>query len=385
MRTRFRTRLSLLGLALMLAVLHLQPAVAQRQSRQSAAQAAVERGLAAMNQRKYDSAIRDLSAGINSGVLPPKMMAQALLRRGIAYRLEKRPAQAISDFNSVLYLKTLSPSERAEAEAQRRRAYKDAGIQSVGAASSSPSPVAAAKSAPPQPSSSPSAWSVAATPGAGVVQAPRTVAKPRTSPLRAAAAPLRSRAPTKPVAGTGTWRVATRHAPEPAREAPAQQSSDPVSSFLKNMFGGAGNQAAQPDANVTPRSTGSIKRGRSSSAVSSWTSKPLSRPVVKTKPPVTAAAPKQVASAAREKEPAGYELQVAVVRSPDRAEALVQQIAVEFSSDLGSRRAKVEQRVVGNMGMYYSVRIPGFQSAKAPSGLCGKLKTRGFDCLMLTR
>ena len=79
-----------------------------------------------------------------------------------------------------------------------------------------------------------------------------------------------------------------------------------------------------------------------------------------------------------------YIIQIASLRSAAKARTLARKIAREHSSLLRGREPEVESQIIGNMGVFYHVRIKKWPSKKASQGLCKKLLASGLDCLVTT-
>jgi len=77
-----------------------------------------------------------------------------------------------------------------------------------------------------------------------------------------------------------------------------------------------------------------------------------------------------------------YVIQVASVRSADRARNIAQQISAQHANLLNGRQPAVEPQVIGNMGTFYHVRIRRWPSKQSSSKLCKKLLASGLDCLV---
>ena len=342
-----------------------------------AAEAAFQRALVAQKANRHPSAVRDLTAAINSGVLPPSKLAQALMYRGISYRRNGQPAQAISDFNSIEGLKVaLSGSDRSRISSERARAYKDAGVKAVAvpAAKLVAKPVAEARPV-------------------------KVVRPPLTQPIlgspvqTAATTPVRAQ-PRRLPATSNSWQTATKPAPVTRAPTMRQQAStetanaNPIGDFFSNLFGGGDGAGAKAAATQT----GSIRKAPTGST--GWSPQTERRPaeavrkaaVQPTRRLDTASAPaRQVPSDVRKQKseqratpakrvakasPKLFDLQVAKVRSRERAEALVKQIRVEFGSDLAGHQPWYQEGVVGNMGMFYSVKIGAYRTSSLPTSLC---------------
>ena len=66
--------------------------------------AGLKSGAASLAAGKYDAAVRQLSATINSDNASPGDAAKALYLRGIAYRKMGEPARAVADLGAAIWL-----------------------------------------------------------------------------------------------------------------------------------------------------------------------------------------------------------------------------------------------------------------------------------------
>lgn len=287
-------------------------------------------GYASLKAQKYDAAIKTFSEALTAGKLKSDETAKALYYRGVAYRKARKPAQAISDFSRALWLKSgLTPTEAKDAEAQRTAAYKEAGA-SPAVAAASPATSAA------------------------------TSAKPAASSASKAA-------PTP----TG-WQTATRStksvgASNGGQAAPAA-TSNPVTNFFSNLFGGTGQSSATAtptSASPSPPTTGSVP------AVSEWSSQTTSQP----------AGGKPTRHTAQAKK-GHLTVQVAALRNKSEADALVRKLGTRHAALLRGRDAAVVPKAFGNMGTLYQVRVGPFASASAVRPFCQKMQSEGLDCLV---
>jgi cell division septation protein DedD len=51
---------------------------------------------------------------------------------------------------------------------------------------------------------------------------------------------------------------------------------------------------------------------------------------------------------------------------------------------IGAHRLEVDETVFGNMGTFYRVRLGPFAAADESKALCSQLRTKGYDCLVVT-
>src|SRR3990170_5205132 len=84
-------------------------------------------GAASLAAGKYDAAVRQLSATINSDSASSGDAAKALYLRGIAYRKMGEPARAAADLGAAIWL-GLPEADRVKALVNRGLAFKAAGL-----------------------------------------------------------------------------------------------------------------------------------------------------------------------------------------------------------------------------------------------------------------
>ena len=84
------------------------------------------RGVLYGRQIRY-TAVRQLTAAINSGTLAPERAARAFYLRGMAYRKLNQPSHAIADLGAAVWLGLPAP-DRASAQVNRALSYRAAGL-----------------------------------------------------------------------------------------------------------------------------------------------------------------------------------------------------------------------------------------------------------------
>jgi|SoiMethySBSTD1v2_1073268.scaffolds.fasta_scaffold322463_2 cell division septation protein DedD len=332
------------------------------------AQRAIEGALKSLESGKPDQAVQVLSNTISGGNLPPAIMAKALLYRGMAHRQQRRPAQAISDFTSALWLKGgLSPTDRTNAEQQRAAAYREAGLNEKGG------PLA---------------------PGSGdATQANERPSRPASNfgPATSSSGTETKSSSSQSGSGWGNWfgggssgwgAATTTTTTEPASQPKTSQSN----SGWGNWFGGGSSAAAQtkqgqPEQEVAPFATTVKGTAEPTASTSSWASGTEVRGApaqAKTQRIETAA----ITSARAE---GRFSVQVAMVRSQDEATAIVAKVKRDYAGALASREPEIDWTTVGNMGMFYRVRVGPFASQNEGQAVCARLKGSGLDCMVVTQ
>ncbi len=394
---------------------------AQKQKETDAAKRAYDTGIKSYQAGKFEPAVQSLSAALRGGGLSSQDMARGLYYRGLAYKKQSKPGLAISDLTSALWLKNgLNDADRQSATAERAEAYKSAGLgdgnsgtESVAvadpnakqqaAATPAPAPVAAA----PAPAAVSTAASTPAVASDGIISNPFAVSE--GPPQRTGSTAKSASGSVDQVTALEQQRVEAATAPVTTAAVPAvpapiptqgngSTSSNTVSGFFSNLFGGNSDAPAAEQAPVTTAST-----DQSSVATSSWTntnsvasgSKPKAAPATKVEPPAATAAitpapavpaPVQVAQKAAAPQVKGgkYKLHIAAMRSRPEAEALAQKLTQQYGNQLAARAPTVDEAVIGSMGTFYRVRVGSYATAEEPRGLCNTLRNSGYDCLVVT-
>jgi hypothetical protein len=80
-----------------------------------------------------------------------------------------------------------------------------------------------------------------------------------------------------------------------------------------------------------------------------------------------------------------YQLQIAAVRSRTEAEAVAARVKKEHGRVIGAHKLEVDETVFGNMGTFYRVRLGPFAAVDEPKAVCDQLRTKGYDCLVVTQ
>lgn len=408
------------------------------------AQNALAAGQKAFAAGQYQPAIDQFSAALRGGGLAGADMAKALYLRGVAYKKQGKAGLAISDLTSALWLKNgLSADDRAAATAERAEAYKMAGLDGAGAGGDERIKAAATEKAKTKTAEAKSAAAkavdskvsnakaavaetapaVAASQGADAAaqasnlqaqtvtrQSPDSEAAKEAALARAAAAnPVETgglgmaavaglvRDPA-PAAAEAPVASAVVDTPQPATSpgpvfsampgdtggsAVATSPSGGIGGFFSNLFG-SGN--ATPAQSVTTAST--TPASPPAAQASSWSDTvSVAEPAGSRKAAARSDAVKTAVAAGAQKTvvPKGkYKVHIAAMRSRADAEALAQKVNAAYGADLANRTPTVDEAVIGSMGTFYRVRIGGYATQDEPRGLCNKLRSGGFDCLVVT-
>ena len=73
------------------------------------------------------------------------------------------------------------------------------------------------------------------------------------------------------------------------------------------------------------------------------------------------------------------------MRSRKEADTVAARIRQDHARVIGSRKLEVDETVFGNMGTFYRVRVGPFAAADEPKVLCDRLRSSGYDCLVVTQ
>lgn len=380
------------------------PAAGANPQKSDAARRAYEAGVKFYGSGKHQQAIDQFSSALRGGGLAAPEMAKALYLRGLCYKQQKQPGRAISDLTSALWLKNgLSEADRQAATAERAEAYQMAGLS----AGESVPPVKAsrgssAKATTAAPAAAADAVNSAAETATATAPVTRLAADSQVAldaaharrnsavssdigGLQAAASGTVLSSPAASAGGSsyvsgGPSLSAVPTGEETSAAQPGSAVPDSISGFFSNLFGGSGaTQQQAPSDGVTTASTGPHE-----AAVSSWTDST----VVATASPAgtsgksNSATAKKQSSAARAK--GKYKVHIAALRSRSEAEALAKKVAAQYAGEMPNHTPTVDEAVIGSMGTFYRVRIGGYANQDEPRGLCNKLRTGGFDCLVVT-
>lgn len=308
----------------------------------AAALRSLESGVKAYEAGRLEPAVQSLSHALSGGGLASQHMARALYYRGLAYRKQGKPAQAISDLTSAIWLKGgLLETERANAIENRAMAYREAGL-------GEPPPVGNAGARTASASSS----------GSG-------------------ASPSAPAASAKPAPSANSVEVSST----------SGSSSGGIGSFFSGLFGGASSGSSSES--TTTASTGPAAATSSWSEATTVAVGSARAASGASKAPdagsSVVAVPKIAASPAKAQPKGKFRLQVAAVRTRAEAEALAKKLKDGHAEAIGARETAIEQSVIGAMGTFYRVRVGPYADASEPRQLCSRIKSDGFDCLVVTK
>jgi hypothetical protein len=358
-----------------------------------------------------DAAMTALDGILSGGGLASNHMARALYLRGLAHRKKARPAQAIADLTSAVWLKGgLSEADRTAALKERSEISREIGVADGGAppATGSAPATAAAPAAPPVArEAAPVAQAPAAqtpAPQSGLIKRPPPVNAPGGMteggfPRVVASAPPAATPPTPPAAtprapssgestvresgkATSSWQSKTSVENRATADKPGAQpaSGGGVGEFFSGLFGG--NPSSSPPAERVAKS--GEGPAWSTSVREPAARKEAEKPAPKSVAVVTSAAPPPPAPSAADAS-GKYRLQIAALRSRKEAEAVAARLRKDHGRVIGSHKLEVDETVFGNMGTFYRVRLGPFAAAGESKDVCDHLRTKGYDCLIVTQ
>ncbi len=352
-----------------------------------AEEAGLKNGAASLAAGKYDAAVRQLSATINSDSASPGDAAKALYLRGIAYRKMGEPARAAADLGAAIWL-GLPETDRVKALVNRGLAYKAAGLSKEGDAEIAAAGQLGGNRAVDQII----ADDGGAPAGAAAIAAFATEVRPEGQGASSAA--VRNEppepAPTRTAnASPGAWDTSVADESQPASRSGGNR--------LTRWFGSltdpsapapAPEPAPAPRAAPTPQAAPKPAAPSAAAASSSWSTS------TETQEASSAGAGEsnsrwrifgRTASVDPAPQPAApasgggaYRLQLATSRSEAEAKALWKQVSQ--SQSLGGVSPEIERVEIGSFGTFYSLRIGPFPDKAESLKVCNALKRSGIDC-----
>jgi hypothetical protein len=344
----------------------------------------LKNGAASLAAGKYDAAVRQLSATINSENASTGDAAKALYLRGIAYRKTGEPARAAADLGAAIWL-GLPEADRVKALVNRGLAYKSAGLAKEGEVELAAARKLGGSSA----VDTLIAEGGGAPAGAAAIAAFSTEVRPEDGPsfgATAAATPPPATPPTRTAnASPGAWSTSVADEAQPASGGnrltrwfgSLTDSSDTAAPAPPPE---PATQAAAPPPQPTAKAptTGwstttegqEASAGASSGESTSRWSRLFNRG--------TQAAPAAQPAAAPAAAGGGYRLQLATSRSEAEAQALWKKVAQTQS--LPGIQPAIEKVEIGSFGTFYALRIGPFPDKAEGLKVCNALKRSGIDC-----
>jgi tetratricopeptide (TPR) repeat protein len=376
--------------------------------------AGLKSGAASLAAGKYDNAVRQLSATVNSENASPGEAAKTLYLRGIAYRKLGQPARALADLGAAIWL-GLSDQDRVKALVNRGLAFQAAGLASQGEAELAQARKVGGSGAVDQ--------LIAEGGGSAGTTADIAAFSTEVRPEDQGGSSAGARASAEPMPGFNTTVSGGETAPPPSTrtaDASPRAAGDAPSAWSTSVDGDApkgnsGNrltrwfgslsdssesspaeapsqpapaQSSQPRAAAVPPpapansswTTNTETQDAASGSEGGGQSKGWGRWFNKTAdagPPAEPAAPPPSAGGG------GYRLQLATSQSEEKAKALYKKVASQ-NPELAAKQPDIEKVDIGNFGTFYSLKIGPFQDKAESLKLCNALKRSGVDCLLAT-
>ena len=326
-------------------------------------------GAASFTAGKYDLAVRQLTAAINSEGLSPESTAKALYYRGLAYQRQGNSPRAISDLGAAIWL-GLGGSERVSAMVNRGLAYRAAGLSSEAEAEIAAARKAGGSGTVDQllaQSGTSSRETAAISAFSTQVQAEqsRPAPKPRARRSRGRRRPRRKPLPRSP----GSWSTTTAQEGQPASGG----------NRLTRWWGSLrGSSEPEPAPAPPPAATAAAPQ-----APAAWTTRTeVAQSDAAPAPP--ASGERYAAAEPSAAAPAGnFRLQLSPTRSEAEAMALWKQVASQ-NQQIAAMRPAVEKTDMGNLGTFYRLQIGPFPDKAESLKVCNALKRNGVDCFLVT-
>ncbi|HZJ11474.1 MAG TPA: SPOR domain-containing protein [Methyloceanibacter sp.] len=357
-----------------------------------AQEAGLKSGAASLAAGKYDNAVRQLSATINSDSASPGDAAKALYLRGIAYRKMGEPARAVADLGAAIWLGLPEP-DRVKALVNRGLAFKAAGLGKEGEAELA----VARKVGGSRAVDDLVAEGGGAPEGAAAIAAFATEVRPEADGGSSAPSPP----PGSEARPTRTANAAQDAAPgswDTSIAGEEQQSSSSGGNRLTRWFGSlsdsppsvppppqASAAPAPPPSKPTPQqpsaaaassswsTTTDTQEAASASAGEGESKSRWSRLFNRTAEADPGAQPAAAPSAA-----GAYRLQLATSRSEEEAKALWKKVSQNQA--VAGVQPQIEKVDIGSFGTFYSLRIGPFPDKAESLKVCNALKRSGIDC-----
>ena len=366
--------------------------------------AGLKSGAASLAAGKYDNAVRQLSATINSDSASPGEAAKALYLRGISYRKMGEPARAAADLGAAIWLGLPEP-DRVKALVNRGLAFQAAGLSKEGEAE-----IAAARKAGGSRAVDDLIAEGGGTPeGAAALAAFATEVRPEGQGASSVSAPAPRNETPEPTptrtanASPDAWSTSVANESQPASSSGGNRLTRWFGSLTDSS---ASNSAARkPPPTPQPASTPQPAPAASPSkpppqtsaaaASSNWSTTTDTQAAASASPGGnesnsrwrvfnrTAEVEPQAQPAAASSADGAYRLQLATSRSEEEAKALWKKASQ--SQGLAGVQPEIQKVDIGNFGTFYSLRIGPFPDKAESLKVCNALKRSGFDCSPVTQ
>jgi tetratricopeptide (TPR) repeat protein len=359
--------------------------------------AGLKNGAASLAAGKYDAAVRQLSATINSDNAARGDAAKAFYMRGLAYRKTGESARAIADLGAAIWL-GLPESETLKALVNRGLAYKAAGLTREGDAQ-----IATARKA----GGNNTVDAIIAegggtNEGAAAIAAFSTEVRPEGQAAASASVgdqlAVRNEAAAPPTrtanASPTAWSTSVSDDQQPS----SASSGNRLTRWFGSVTGSSSAPAPPPEPAPAPQaaapppkpaapapstaaassswSTTTETQEASASASSAESGSRWSRLFNRSAEAEPQAQPAAAPSAAG----GGLQLQLATSRSESEAKALWKKV----SANVPGAQPQIEKVDIGNFGTFWSLRIGPFPDKAESLKVCNALKRSGIDCSPVT-
>ena len=355
------------------------------------AQDGLKSGAASLSAGKYDAAVRQLSAAINSSGSSAGQAAKALYLRGVAYRKLGQPGRALSDLGAAIWL-GLPADDRVRALVNRGLAYKTAGLSSQaeaefsqarksggsgevaklieqdGGAGSSTASIGAFDTEVSAEADTPSAASVSVSEPGRTRTAATAPGSWDTSVSSGAQQP----------SGDGNrltrlWGSVTgSESPPPAPPAETASAPQRTTTAPERTTVAAAPKAAAPTTGWAATTDGAATASDAGERGSGW--RLFSRSAEADPTPAPAPAATRASGGS-------YRLQFGATKSEAEANALWKKVSRE-SKPMASLQPRITKSEIGSFGTFYHLTVGPFRDKAETLKTCNALKRRGVDCFL---
>jgi hypothetical protein len=351
-------------------------------------------GAASLAAGKYDAAVRQLSATINSDNASPGDAAKALYLRGIAYRKMGEPARAAADLGAAIWLGLPEP-DKVKALVNRGLAFQAAGLSKEGEAELA----AARKAGGSRAVDDLIAEGGGAPAGAAAIAAFATEVRPEaeggssTTAAGGEAPASQSEPPTRTAnASPGAWSTSVANESKP----PNSSGGNRLTRWFGSVTGSSASEPAAPAPAPAPTPEPAAQPSKPAPQPSAATTSSSWSTTTDTQDAPAGASGgesksrwarlfNRSANAEPEAQPAAassaggaYRLQLATSRSEEEANALWKKVSQ--NQGLAGIRPEIAKVEIGSFGTFYSLRIGPFPDKAESLKVCNALKRSGIDC-----
>jgi len=351
-------------------------------------------GAASLAAGKYDAAVRQLSATINSDNASPGDAAKALYLRGIAYRKMGEPARAAADLGAAIWLGLPEP-DKVKALVNRGLAFQAAGLSKEGEAELA----AARKAGGSRAVDDLIAEGGGAPEGAAAIAAFATEVRPEaeggssTTAAGGEAPASQSEPPTRTAnASPGAWSTSVANESKP----PNSSGGNRLTRWFGSVTGSSASEPAAPAPAPAPTPEPAAQPSKPAPQPSAATTSSSWSTTTDTQDAAAGSSGgesksrwarlfNRSANAEPEAQPApspsaggAYRLQLATSRSEEEANALWKKVSQ--NQDLAGVRPEIAKVEIGSFGTFYSLKIGPFPDKAESLKVCNALKRNGIDC-----